>query len=992
MVRKGRFWGFLAGLLLVVVPVVMQSDRVLSQADSPVGQPVHPKPWAAVTAVHLAGQTGLLELQDPRSPVEDSTPEAAKTRKPAPVTKKPPSSSTTTSSDTSFKDFDSEVSATEKLSGLFTVYQKSNSNKLLAEIQPEQLNQNFLCTITLESGLGAGGIYSGLPIGDMLFYFQRVNNNLQFVVRNVNFRVQPGDPVQDSVRRSFSDSVLYTLPIVSIHPNRKSLLVDLSPMLLSDFANLNGVLDYLLGGSYSLDTEGSYLGRVKTFPLNVELESIYNFIGSGGFLESLADSRAFTLRIRYSLSQLPDRNNYRPRLADNRVGYFITAYKDLSSNYRRQDAFVRYINRWQLEKKDPQAELSPPQQPIVFWIENTVPKQYRDTIRDGVLMWNRAFEKIGFKDALVVKQMPNNATWDPADIRYNTIRWFHSNDALFALGPSRVNPLTGQILDADILIAADMVRYVQDQYKVFGELGRPPAKNDLSSLLESPAFCNQMMLPLGRSLFGSIANQTRPQRHPPHLLRNLKAYDLCYGNQAVQHLANAAIALNFRNVLPNSPEMDKFVKQFLQELVAHEIGHTLGLRHNFHGSTLRTPDQLNNQDLNNQDLIETSGLVSSVMDYNPPNIAPSLLQQGSYFTPVIGPYDEWAIAYGYTPLPEAMIPLQEQSALEKIASRASEPDLAYGTDEDAFVGLDPDISAFDLSGNSLVYAQQQMERAQEIWNRLDRRYVSVGDRYSEAREIFDTVFFNYLSQTSFLTTYIGGQHINRAPSGNPGDRFPFEQVAIAEQKQALDLLQQYVFSPDAFQFSPTLLNRLAPSRWLHWGSDAFSFRLDYPVHQRVLILQTLVMSDLLSSDRLERLVDAELKTQPGEALQPADLFTTLQNSIWAEVLQPAKGTLEIGTLRRALQRQHLTLLSNMVLRNNLQALDNAQTVPDLIAAFSTAGAPEESRTLAWYHLRKLRSLLDQAVKRPIDDLATRAHLEQSRDRITKILDASLQSQ
>jgi len=164
------------------------------------------------------------------------------------------------------------------------------------------------------------------------------------------------------------------------------------------------------------------------------------------------------------------------------------------------------------------------------------------------------------------------------------------------------------------------------------------------------------------------------------------------------------------------------------------------------------------------------------------------------------------------------------------------------------------------------------------------------------------------------------------------------------------------------------------------------------VHQRVLILQTLVMSDLLSSDRLERLVDAELKTQLGEALQPADLFTTLQNSIWAEVLQPAKGTLEIGTLRRALQRQHLTLLSNMVLRNNLQALDNAQTVPDLIAAFSTAGAPEESRTLAWYHLRKLRSLLDQAVKRPIDDLATRAHLEQSRDRITKILDASLQSQ
>ncbi|HEY9750620.1 MAG TPA: DUF5117 domain-containing protein, partial [Allocoleopsis sp.] len=289
--------------------------------------------------------------------------------------------------------FDKVIKKTQKISGLFTLYRNKETGKLYAEIKPGQLNQNFLATMTLESGIGESGLYSGLPTGDCLFQFRRVNQNIHFVVPNTYFRTRAGDPLQRSIDRSFSDSVLASLPIKSIHPKRKTILVDLGPLLLNDFAGLTPMVSWMLEAPYSIDSNKSYFGPTKAFPFNVEIESVYGFSGGGGdsdpgYVNTLPDSRALTLRVHYSLSELPKNNPYRPRLADDRIGYFITAYQDFSDDNRREP-FVRYINRWDLQKQDPDAALSPPKQPIVFWIENTVPLEYRDAVREGVLMWNR---------------------------------------------------------------------------------------------------------------------------------------------------------------------------------------------------------------------------------------------------------------------------------------------------------------------------------------------------------------------------------------------------------------------------------------------------------------------------------------------------------------------------------------------------------------------------------------------------------------------------
>lgn len=197
-------------------------------------------------------------------------------------------------------------------------------------------------------------------------------------------------------------------------------------------------------------------------------------------------------------------------------------------------------------------------------------------------------------------------------------------------------------------------------------------------------------------------------------------------------------------------------------------------------------------------------------------------------------------------------------------------------------------------------------------------------------------------------------------------------IELSQQREALATLEKYVFAPDAFSFAPELLNKLAPSRWEHWGSPALVFPLDYPIGDRITFLQRFVLRVLLSPTRLARLRDAELKSAPETALRLPEVLDTVQKDIWQEVLQPEK-KMQISTFRRSLQREHLAILIGMVLRKT--------------------NVPEDARSLAWYELRQLREGLSKSI-RNLDrnaDAYTRAHLEETRDRISKVLNSQIQS-
>jgi hypothetical protein len=560
-------------------------------------------------------------------------------------------------------------------------------------------------------------------------------------------------------------------------------------------------------------------------------------------------------------------------------------------------------------------------------------------------MWNQAFLKAGFKDAIQVQQMPDNATWDPADIRYNTIRWINTVDGFFAMGPSRVNPLTGEILDADILIDGSFVRLLKNEYRQIVQSQTTQTRTSFSTLVNNGRLCGN-------------ENQKSP-KSLGNLSKLATDYDLCYGIEASNQLAFGSLAMSMLGNSPPNPEQVKdYIHQYLRLIITHEVGHTLGLRHNFRGSTLLSPIEMNNPEIT-----RTKGMTSSVMDYMPPNIAPVGVKQGDYFPQKVGLYDEWAIQYGYSPSP-ATTPMGEKPFLAAIAGQSNQRELSYAPDEDVS-NSDPTVNAWDHSSNVLVYSQSQLDNARRMWERLNKGYPMNGESSNDVEERFNTILRTYLQNLYYTSKYVGGQSFYRVKPGDAKEQLPFVPVPVEQQRQALMTMQKYVFAEDALKFPPELLNKLVPSRWLHWGANIQVGRLDYPIHDLVLLVQSAVLRDLLASDRLTRIKDLELKSASGKSLTLPELFDTLQTGIWSEVLQP-KRKLQISSLRRGLQREYLEILIAMVLRKE--------------------STPEDARTLAWYKLKQLNNQLRRVNS---EDEYTKAFLLETRDRIEKTLNAPL---
>lgn len=883
--------------------------------------------------------------------------------------------------------------------GLFTTYRDRDTNKAFLALQPNQLNRNFLLIATLESGVGEAGLFRGWPVNDLVFQFQEApGDRLQIVVPNLYIRTPRGPGWQQRLRdTSFSDSVIYAVPLVSKDDASGTMLIDLSNLLMerdlaNTYASLIGVL-----GSYAPNADLSYLDQVRAYPNNLEVGATLTFSGGGAptdplagllgaSLRSLPDPRGFRIRLRYSFSALPTQNTYQPRPADERVGYFISAYR-APFQVGQPDPFVRYINRWHLEKQNPDAAVSPPKEPIVFWIENTVPPEYRDAIAQGTLMWNEAFEKAGFQNAIEVRQMPDNADWDPADVRYNVIRWSDSlSPWAIGLGPSRVNPLTGQILDADIILDANTIRYLQQQYQTRGLEAMPEAEQFLQ-------FCGQRSQQwylqwLTLQTFGEAGlDPNRRAQTPLQLSSPLLTDDHCAGYAGAQRTAFGALALS---VLPQTDlttgPLKTYINDYLAALTAHEVGHTLGLRHNFAGSRWLDPDQLNDPSVTGD-----VGMVSSVMDYFPPNIAPPEVEQGDFFPKRLGPYDQWAIEYGYRPVPQTPLQREAQAALDRIAARSTAPELAYATDEDIFDFIDPEVDAWDLSNNPLQFSIWQLKNARAVWDRLNGFSVAPGEGYGSLRRRVDLVFSYFRGNALTLTNYVGGQSFRRLNPWSAGGQLPLTPIPAQTQRAALAALSHDVFAKDAFQFSPQLLNQLAPDRWRHWGVSLTAYPLDYPIYDQILGIQSQILSELMYADRLARIRDLEFKARDEDVLTMAELYTSLHESVWTEVTTPADAPPAISSLRRGLQRHHLNILSNLVLRRNFWDALSAQSFMDFIALATTLGAPEDARVLARYQLRQIQQEASDTLRRHSDrlELTTRAHLEDVRDRVARVLEAPL---
>jgi hypothetical protein len=903
---------------------------------------------------------------------------------------------------------------------LYALWSRKRDGSLLAELPRGWESQRHFVALTLASG----DTYAGLQSGDLYVYWRRVDNRMVLLTPEVETRATEEREIQSSVKRLFTDRVLLDVPIVSMGPSGQP-VIELKDLLAGRTREFFGV---------SANARLATLKSAKAFPENIEIS--YEMPGDEGRLQEF----------HYSISRIPDNTGYKPREADERIGYFTTVYRDLSQ-FTEDEKWVRYINRWHLEKRDPKLRVSPAKEPIVFYIESTVPVRYRQHVREGVLAWNRAFEKVGIRDAIEVRQQDESTgaymDLDPEDVRYNFVRWL-ANDIGTAIGPSRVHPLTGQILDADIILTDGWIRHFWIQFnEVMPEIAmegfspetlawldtRPqwdprirladPAKRDFliaqrarrgvvaygghALAMRDPALPHNArgqrmltgregdgligrvsqvnsgcMAAMGKAFDMSMMRLALDMFEQEELLAMAPPGAILPDDEPADEGAPAADSPDKPNdekkdepKKPAKPKFDSldgipewFVGPLLKDLTAHEVGHTLGLRHNFRASSIYEFEQINSPEIKG-----TKPFTGSVMDYNPINMSiKDGVPQGDFGMIDIGPYDYWAIEFGYTTGNPA-----------DVLKRVAEPELTYGTDEDVGLG-DPLARRYDFAKDPLDYAKSQMELARWHRGRLLDKFVKDGQSWARARRGYTITLGMQTRSLSIMSNWVGGAFVNRARKGDPNARPPIEVVPAQQQRDALQFVIDNAFYDDAFGLTPDLLQRMTVDRWL----DAGGFRegmeeAPWSIHDRIGGIQSSALTMLINPTTLRRVYDNEFRVPTGEdALTLPEVMDAVSNAIWSEIEKAPSGNFTnrnpmISSLRRNLQSEHIDRLIDLRMPAMIRG-EAGKAVATL--------ATRQLRTLS----EKLKGLTEGSRFASLDTY-TQAHLTEAKIRIDKALDA-----
>ncbi len=798
-----------------------------------------------------------------------------------------------------------EVKKMALIDGLFKLYRDSVSGSVKMVIGADQIDQQYIHWYYIENGATEAGLFKGQFRGTRVFRIEKYYNRIEFVRENTSSYFDPENPLSRAADANISRSVLYSGKILAGSEEEGQYLIEADPLFLKE---VMAAIDFTyfrrdpnafkLGG---INKDKTKYVQLKNYEENTNVTVEYVYASSkpkNGGTRAVTDARNVSVKVQHSLIQIPE-NNYQPRYEDPRIGYFTTQVTDMTSV--EATPYRDLISRWHLEKKDPNAAISDPVEPITWWIENTTPEEWRDVIREGVLQWNVAFEKAGFSNAMAVEVQPDDADWDAGDLRYNVLRWTSSPNPPFGgYGPSIVNPLTGQILGADIMLEfvffTNRVKYT----KLYNFAAHDETFE--SEYWDDHAFCT----------FGESMNE-----------------NMLFGVTAMKAMAAPGF------------DAEGLKREGLKQLIMHEVGHTLGLNHNMKSSQLFSPSELYDKNV-----IEGKALTSSVMDYATINLSPNAETQGHYYSVNVGPYDEWAIEWGYKPATD-----QE---LLTIANRSTEPALTFGNDADDMrssgKAIDPRVNTGDQSNDQIRYSIDRIAIARKLIGDLKDKYADEGESYQELRQAFLIAHAQHDRAVEVISRFIGGVYVDRAMQGQEGGTRPYTPVSYEDQKRAMNALRDYAFAPNAFTASTDLYSRLAMQRR---GFNFFGSTEDPKIHELILGTQRSVLSHILHRNTLQRISDSEMY---GNKYSLSEFMTNLNDAIFK-----VDAGRSVNSRRQNLQVAYTEMLINIISKDNYTNM---------------------AQSMALYNLKSIRGM----ARSTSGNVATRAHRQHLAFLIDKALD------
>lgn len=760
----------------------------------------------------------------------------------------------------------------ERHDGFFPFHIEASTGKIFLEVS--RPGEDFLYLNSLATGIGSNalGLDRGTIGAEAVVRFERHGQRLLLIQRNTAYRAQTDDPdLARSVEESFAVSVRGSFPIVAEEGGR--LLVDATDFFFLDAFDLRSSLRRANQGDFRLDRDRSalWLPRTKAFPKNTEVEVLLTFASENPGMEirrHTPDGRSLSLRQHHSFVELPP-PGYEPRAFDPRVGLFSLSFMDFARSFD-EGYDVRWINRWRLEKKDPGAAMSEPVEPIIYYLDRGIPEPYRSAFRDGVSWWNKVFEAAGYINGFRVEDLPAGA--DPMDARYSVIQWVHRSEPGFAIGPSFRDPRTGEIIKAAVRM---------DSHRSLTNFNIFAGTNPAIALGEAAPGWGASVPEAGAQGWGAACMLDDPA--PGEWITAL------------------------------DPRVDgeSFVMARRRQHAAHEVGHTLGLSHNF--------------------IAEAVGR-SSVMDYPAPLIrlgANGQIDLSQAYRNGPGAYDTLAIRYAYT---EFATPEAERRGLEALIQDGIKAGLRFMPDGDASeAGMLPEATRW-LHGNDAV---AEVDRTMQVRRALLERFGSAAIRPGEPvwllAERLTPVYLHHRYAVEAAIKAIGGMEYTFALQGD--GQAPARILAPGRQRAALERLIATI-QPEALAIPEEISGLIPPRPYGYRGGSwvlpsAAGNTFDQLAAARSFA--TFVVDGILQRERAARVVAFHARNAANPSLE--EVLGRLVEGTWGTKVPGASGA---AALRRVSQRA---------------VLDG------LIALASDSRATAEVRAAAEWQLREIASRL-----------------------------------